>query len=121
MGHIHAAAMAEYAKDATETDKPWERWEFCHMRGEYQSLHGHPEWVEDNEYRRKGRAMSTPPTPKEIAHRLRLLSQQMQDLGAAMEYTAGFDGAMAEHGKELLGGGLIANSWATAIEEEMNQ
>ncbi len=23
------------------------------MRGEYQSLHGHPEWVEDNEYRRK--------------------------------------------------------------------
>ena len=53
MGHIHAAAMAEYAKDATETDKPWERWEFCHMRGEYQSLHGHPEWVGDNEYRRK--------------------------------------------------------------------
>ena len=53
MGHIHAAAMAEYAKDALETDKPWERWEFCHMRGEYQSLHGHPEWVEDNEYRRK--------------------------------------------------------------------
>ena len=53
MGHIHAANMAEYAKDAAETDKPWERWEFCHMRGEYLSLHGHPEWVEDNEYRRK--------------------------------------------------------------------
>ena len=65
--------------------------------------------------------MSTLPTPQEIAHRLRLLSQQMQDLGAAMEYTAGFDGAMAEHGKELLGGGLIANSWATAIEEKINQ
>ena len=65
--------------------------------------------------------MTTLPTPQEIAHRLRLLSQQMQDLGAAMEYTAGFDGAMAEHGKELLGAGLIANSWATAIEEEMNQ
>ena len=53
MGHIHAAAMDEYAKDAAETDKPWERWEFCHMRGEYQPLHGHPNWVEDNEYRRK--------------------------------------------------------------------
>ena len=65
--------------------------------------------------------MSAIPTPQEIAHRLRLLSEQMQDLGAAMEYTAGFDGAMAEHGKELLGAGLIANSWATAIEEEMNQ
>ena len=57
MGHVHAAAMAEYAKDAAETDKPWERWEFCHMRGEYLSLHGHPEWVEDNEYRRKPRSI----------------------------------------------------------------
>ena len=25
MGHIHAAAMAEYAEDVLETDKPWER------------------------------------------------------------------------------------------------
>ena len=57
MGHIHAAAMAEYAKDAAETDMPWERWEFCHMRGEYSSLHGHPEWVEDNEYRRKAKTI----------------------------------------------------------------
>ena len=65
--------------------------------------------------------MSAIPTPQEIAHRLRLLSEQMQDLGAAMEYTAGFDGAMAEHGKELLGAGLIASGWAAAIEEEMNQ
>ena len=65
--------------------------------------------------------MTTLPTPKEIANRLLLLSEQMQDLGAAMEYTAGFDGAMAGHGKELLGAGLIASGWATAIEEEMNQ
>ncbi len=57
MGYIHAAAMAEYAKDALETDKPWERWEFCHMRGEYQSLHSHPEWVENNEYRRKAKTI----------------------------------------------------------------
>lgn len=26
-GHKHAALMAEYAKDAMETDRPWERWE----------------------------------------------------------------------------------------------
>ena len=65
--------------------------------------------------------MTTLPTPQEIANRLRLLSQQMQDLGAAMEYTAGVDGAMAEHGKELLGAGLIASGWATAIEEKINQ
>ena len=53
MGHIHAAVMAEYAKDALETDKPWERWEFFHKSGEYQSLDSHPEWVVDNEYCRK--------------------------------------------------------------------
>ena len=53
MAHIHAKLMAQYAEDAAETDKPWERWEFCHMRGEYQSLHNHPEWVVNNEYRRK--------------------------------------------------------------------
>jgi hypothetical protein len=28
MKHIHADLMAEYAKDAQETDKPWERWEY---------------------------------------------------------------------------------------------
>ena len=33
MGHIHAAVMAEYAKDALETDKPLERWEFFHKSG----------------------------------------------------------------------------------------
>lgn len=27
MKHVHAELMAEYAKDAMETDKPWERWQ----------------------------------------------------------------------------------------------
>ena len=53
MGHIHAAAMAEYAKDAAETDKPWERWEFSYEGQEYTTLQGHPEWMVENEYRRK--------------------------------------------------------------------
>lgn len=53
MAHIHAKLMAQYAEDAAETDKPWERWEFCHPRGEYESLNKHPNWVEDNKYRRK--------------------------------------------------------------------
>lgn len=26
--HIHADLMVQYAKDAMETDKPWERWEY---------------------------------------------------------------------------------------------
>ena len=45
--------------------------------------------------------MTTLPTPQEIANRLRLLSQQMQDLGAAMEYTAGFDGQWQSTGKSF--------------------
>ena len=53
MGHIHAAAMAEYAKDAAETDMPWERWEFSMNSQDYKPLHKHPSWGEGNKYRRK--------------------------------------------------------------------
>ena len=53
MGHIHAAAMAEYAKDATETDMPWERWESSYQNQGYESLLGHPLWTADVKYRRK--------------------------------------------------------------------
>ena len=61
------------------------------------------------------------PTPKEIARHLRLLSEQMQELGAAMEYTAGFDGDMAARGKYLLGAGGLALEWAVAIMERLNK
>ena len=55
MGHIHAAAMAEYAKDATETDMPWERWEISMTESgdEYRNLLGHPDWAVTRKYRRK--------------------------------------------------------------------
>ena len=52
MGHIHAAAMAEYAKDAAETDMPWERWESVY-RGRTVALASHPQWDAYFEYRRK--------------------------------------------------------------------
>ena len=55
MGHIHAAAMAEYAKDAVETDLPWKQWEVSLTKSgdEYQNLLGHPEWSVTRKYRRK--------------------------------------------------------------------
>ena len=55
MGHIHAAAMAEYAKDALETDMPWELWEvsLAESSDEYRNLFGHPEWAVTRKYRRK--------------------------------------------------------------------
>ena len=52
MGHIHAAAMVEYAKDAAETDKPWERWEVS-FSGGFIGVTGHPNWSVNHEYRRK--------------------------------------------------------------------
>ena len=33
--HKHAALMLQYAQDAAETDKPWERWEWKGGRGWY--------------------------------------------------------------------------------------
>lgn len=51
--HIHAALMAEYAKDALETDKPWERWEKRHQGCDWTNLQGHPGWSYDREYRHK--------------------------------------------------------------------
>ena len=56
MGHIHAAAMAEYAKDAAETEMPWGRWEFSYggkKAGTFLDLDDHPNWDADREYRRK--------------------------------------------------------------------
>ena len=53
MAHIHAHMMMEYAKDAMETDKPWERWEYSYEGQEYTSLQRHPEWFFDTKYRRK--------------------------------------------------------------------
>lgn len=50
--HVHAALMAEYAKDATETDKPWERWEGTSGE-EFIPLNGNPGWTPDRQYRRK--------------------------------------------------------------------
>ena len=52
MGHIHAELMAEYAKDATETNKPWKRWEVSFSDG-FIDVKGQPNWSVNHEYRRK--------------------------------------------------------------------
>lgn len=56
--HKHAALMLQYAKDAMETDKPWERWEVrmaanVQPNAVFERLSSHPEWHTSNEYRRK--------------------------------------------------------------------
>ena len=51
--HKHAALMLQYAQDAAETDKPWERWEFKVKPDVWCNLSEHPAWLEHKEYRRK--------------------------------------------------------------------
>jgi hypothetical protein len=56
-----------------------------------------------------------PPTKAEIAARLRALSEEMAFIALAMDYYGGL-AALAQHGKELAGAGVIAREWADEIE-----
>ena len=50
--------MMAYAQDAMETDKPWERWEFCtKINPDWPTLRSHPSWSTDVGYRRKPRTI----------------------------------------------------------------
>lgn len=58
-------------------------------------------------------------TRAEILTRLRSLSAEMIEIGAAMDYYAGLsDGPMSKHGAELVGGGLIVAEWVGEIEKQ---
>jgi hypothetical protein len=52
--HPHAALMAEYAQDATETETPWERWDYTYS-GDcfWKPCDGTPFWAPNLRYRRK--------------------------------------------------------------------
>ena len=50
--HNHAALMLQYAKDAMETDKPWERWEWFDDKSWYPCSNP-PVWEVNMKYRRK--------------------------------------------------------------------
>lgn len=52
--HIHADLMLEYAKDAQETDNPWERWEYRTPNGiGWNPARENLQWYKDFQYRRK--------------------------------------------------------------------
>lgn len=56
-----------------------------------------------------------PPTPLEIAKRLRALADEMDGISVAMDYYGGFS-EWAQHGREIAGAGAIARQWADEIE-----
>lgn len=56
--HVHAELMAQYAEDARETDKPWERWEYCIGSEWFQCREAHMHWSVEHQYRRKPRTIN---------------------------------------------------------------
>ncbi len=54
MKHRHADLMLQYANDAQETDKPWERWEVAYPNEDYRACGRDVDmdFDADNEYRR---------------------------------------------------------------------
>jgi len=54
MKHIHAELMMQYAQDAMETERPWERWQFRRVNYDiWTSCKQSPQWDCSCEYRRK--------------------------------------------------------------------
>jgi hypothetical protein len=56
--HRHAKLMAQYAQDAMETDKPWERWQVRLDSGEWHDLTCEVSFLNDCEFRRKPRTIN---------------------------------------------------------------
>lgn len=56
--HPHANLMRQYAEDAAETDKPWERWEYCGSDPPWIRLTCHPQWWLWQQYRRRPRTIT---------------------------------------------------------------
>ena len=52
--HKHAHLMMEFAKDALETDKPWERWMYRYVKFDvWVNCEAVPRWSLEYEYKRK--------------------------------------------------------------------
>ena len=49
----HITEREQYLQDCRETDKPWERWEFCDLDGQWYSCITEPGWNAARQYRRK--------------------------------------------------------------------
>lgn len=121
MAHKHAALMALYAQDASETDEPWKRWESC-VLGQWTALAQNPHWYPDREYRRKpktimvnGFEVPAPLDKVQVGTTVYIASPASLDLSVMVVYTSGhnpyFDrkivhatrDAAVAHAKAMLG------------------
>lgn len=56
-------------------------------------------------------------TKNEIAKRLRLLADEMDEIASSMDYYGGL-AEWSQHGREISGAGAIARQWAEEIEND---
>lgn len=74
--HKHAALMLQYAQDAAETDRPWERWEYSdtvtlnqhreEIRDDWFDCRDNPDWHPNVKYRRKSKTIKVTVNGKEM-------------------------------------------------------
>lgn len=77
MKHLHAELMKQYAEDAMETDRPWERWQSKHNdTSDWRDSHGSLSWFTDYQYRRKPESYS--PTFRDLEVEYMIQSQVMK-------------------------------------------
>lgn len=92
MKHPHAELMMQYAQDAMETDKPWERWQFLDgFDGQWKDGESgvSPAWFLHIQYRRK-------PNPYEPTLLDQALELEIEAALKKMEYY----GAISHFGSE---------------------
>lgn len=54
-------------------------------------------------------------TRQELIRRLVALQEEMLEVGTAMDYYGGFDSAIAQHGREMVGASGIVSSWLEGV------
>ncbi|WAR44203.1 hypothetical protein [Methylomonas rapida] len=57
-------------------------------------------------------------TKQQIAHKLRLLQDDMLEIATAMDFYGGFNPLYSQHGRELSGAAGLVAEWADEIEAE---
>ena len=122
MKHKHAELMMQYAQDAMETDKPWERWEFYNKPTEsWLGTTNHPNWDTVYKYRRKPKMISVTFANGEVVswpepHRTEL------EYGDAYYYVNA-DGTVSADSWDCLEweSDILSNGWLHLTEEAAKQ
>lgn len=56
--HVHADLMLEYAKEAMQSDTPWDAFEYKDKDGVWKDCIGSPSWYKDSSFRKKPKTIN---------------------------------------------------------------